>query len=86
MMKKILNYKYITIILILVSLLGSFIWEVTFGNYHYYHNNFKGEEKINNIDYQLLDNNLVAFIKLDKKYFHELNFKVNVPTLNNISF
>ena len=86
MMKKILNYKYITIILILVSLLGSFIWEVTFGNYHYYHNNFKGEEKINNIDYQLLDNNLVAFIKLDKKYFHELNFKVNDPTLNNINY
>ena len=86
MMKKIVNYKYITIILILVACLFSFVFEVTFGNYHYYHNEFKGEKKISNIDNQVIDDNLIMLIKTDKKYVYELSFKVNIANLNNIDY
>ena len=86
MMKKIINYKYITIVLIILSLFVSFIWELTFSNYHYYRYDFKGEEQINNLNYQNEDNNLIVFIKTDKKYIHELNFKVNEPNLENKNY
>ena len=73
-LKKIINYKYFNVCLILFSILVSLFWVTIIDNIHYFKNDFKGNEEVSDVTYSLEDNNLIVDIKTDKKYIYELEF------------
>lgn len=84
--KKIADFKYLNFVLILVSILISLGWVCIFDNLHYFNNDFKGSEDINNIVYSKEENNTVVNIKTNKNYFYELEFKGENTTKNTIYY
>ncbi len=85
-LKKIINYKYFNVCLILFSILVSLFWVTIIDNIHYFKNDFKGNEEISNITYSLEDNNLIVDIKTDKKYIYELEFNGENKTSDYIYY
>ena len=85
-LKKIINYKYFNVCLILFSILVSLFWVTIIDNIHYFKNDFKENEEISNITYSLEDNNLIVDIKTDKKYIYELEFNGENKTSDYIYY
>lgn len=84
--KKVCNYKYISIILVVISVIASIIYEVSIGNINYYRNDFKGIKEIDNYYGYQENDNYVVIIDDEEKYINELELNVNVLNPLNIDF
>lgn len=84
--KKICNYKYTHLIIILIALLSSVLLELTIGNKEYYFHDFKGTQIEENIIYEKEKDQYIVRILNVNKFVNELKLDVKVNLENNIDY